>query len=214
MKTGKTFTWPTLLRDHTRFAAMLPGYLAADVVPGYALAPVQREGVLLTVNSINTCPYCTGLHGQLARMAGMTKTDENDPAVVYAKVFATEAGRGKDVDAAYERLAGEIGAAHAMSVRSLCWALLWGKTTGNTINAARDKIKSWEFGSLSLLDLFVLGYYGPLFAVIAVLNAILVKSPKIPAAASAGLGAILWVPQALNILPLGIISIVYHLGIV
>ena len=43
LKTGKTFTWATLLRDHTRFVTMLPGYLAADVMPGRALAPVQRE---------------------------------------------------------------------------------------------------------------------------------------------------------------------------
>ena len=43
---------------------------------------------MLTVNSYNTCPYCTGLHGELARMSGLdstlldnsssTKSDAND----------------------------------------------------------------------------------------------------------------------------------------
>lgn len=63
------------------------------------------------------------------------------------------------------------------------------------------------------LDLFVLAYYGPLFLVIGILNMILERMPPIPAAASAGLGAALWLPQALNIAPLGFASIVLHLGV-
>ena len=38
--------------------------------------------------------------------------------------------------------------------------------------------------------------------------------PKIPSAGSAVLGAVLWVPQALNILPLGLASIVVNAGVV
>ena len=41
--------------------------------------------------------------------------------MIYAKTFATESGRGKDVDAAFDQLVGKIGPAHAASVRALCW---------------------------------------------------------------------------------------------
>jgi len=201
-KTGKTFTWSTLLRDHTRFVTILPNYLAAYIIPSYALSPTTIEGGMLTVNSHNTYPYCAGLHGQLARMAGMgQEPDKFDPAVGYAKTFAIEAGRGSDVDASFDVLVCQIGTARAKSVQALCWALLWGKTTDNTINNARDNV-------------FVLAYYGPLFLVISVLNKILKIIPGIPGYVSASLGAISWLPQAMNIVPLGIASIVMNFGVV
>ena len=90
-----------------------------------------------TVNSVNTCPYCTGLHGQRARMAAPSST-RAPPEVKFAKVFAEEAGRGPKVDAVF-RAAGAPARA-AQRARALCWALLWGKTTGNTINAIRGKL--------------------------------------------------------------------------
>ena len=135
-KTGKVWTsWATFIRDHTRFMVELPGYLAAYLWPGRSLDPITLESVMLTVNSVNTCPYCTGLHGQLARMAG-AEPDAQAPAVKYATTFAHEAGRGADERAAFESLSKELGDRKASSVRSLCWALLWGKTTGSrTIGA-------------------------------------------------------------------------------
>ena len=215
VKTGKTFTWSTLLRDHTRFVTILPNYLAAYIIPSYALSPTTIEGVMLTVNSHNTYPYCAGLHGQLARMAGMgQEPDKFDPAVGYAKTFAIEAGRGSDVDASFDVLVCQIGTARAKSVQALCWALLWGKTTGNTINNARDKILGMKLTSVGTLDVFVLAYYGPLFLVIGVLNKILKIIPGIPGYVSASLGAISWLPQAMNIVPLGIASIVMNFGVV
>ena len=214
-KTGKVFTWTTLLRDHTRFVSVLPSYLLAYVGPSStSLAPQMIESVMLTVNSHNTCPYCTGLHGQLARMAGIGMPDPEDPAVKYARTFALESGRGSVVESSYDSLASAIGTDRATSVQALCWALLWGKTTGNTINSARDKLLNMKFGSVTSLDLFVLAYYGPLFLVIGVLNEILTKMPSMPASVSAGLGAFLWVPQAINIAPLGIVSVALNRGIV
>ena len=65
------------------------------------------------------------------------KIDQKAPVVVYATTFALETGRGAKVQAAYDKLAGAIGGGKALSARALCWALLWGKTTGNTINAVR-----------------------------------------------------------------------------
>ncbi|KAL3776629.1 hypothetical protein ACHAW5_000886 [Stephanodiscus triporus] len=215
-KTGKVFTWSTLLRDHTRFFSVLPSYLLAYVGPSStSLVPKTIESVMLTVNSHNACPYCTGLHGQLARMAGIdAPPDPSDPAVKYARTFALESGRGGDVESSYDELASAIGDGRASSVRALCWALLWGKTTGNTINSVRDKILKLKFGSIRSLELFVLAYYGPLFLVIGVLNAVLTKMPRIPPRASAGLGAVLWVPVAVNIAPLGIVSVALNRGIV
>jgi len=205
---------------------MLPGYLGAYIpVLGFAgnggvLPSIKIEQIMVTMNSYNTCPYCTGLHGQLARMAGAAKIDEtdsdsdsDDPALAFAKTFAIESGRGPDVDASYRKLcsstADELGQEErARSVQSLCWALLWGKTTGNTINNARDKILNLQLSKITSLDLFVLAYYGPLFGVIGVLNMGLKHMPTIPSKAGNLIGAFLWLPQALNILPLGIVSIV------
>lgn len=216
-KTGKLFTWKTFAQDHTRFAAMLPAYLGAYVSPpglGRSLSPVEIESVMVTMNTYkNACPYCSGLHGQLARMAGANDIDALDPAVVYTKVFAQEAGRGPVEAAAFDALKAAMGPARASSVRSLCWALLWGKTTGNSINAARDKLLSRHFSDITTLDVVLLGYYGPLFFVIGVLNQILLKAPaNVPSWFSSTLGAILWVPQALFIAPMGILCVAVNGG--
>lgn len=99
-KTGKVWSWSTMIRDHARFAAMLPTYLGAYIMPGSCLRPNQIELVMTTMNSYNTCPYCTGLHGQLARMAGVSSDrpdTASDPAVAFAKTFAVESGRGECV---------------------------------------------------------------------------------------------------------------------
>ena len=56
--------------------------------------------------------------------------DKKAVEVVYATTFAEEAGRGAKVRAAYATLVCAVGPGKALSVRALCWALLWGKTTG------------------------------------------------------------------------------------
>jgi len=213
-KTGKLFTARTFTRDHTRFASMLPGYLAAYIVPGRALAPAVIESVMVTMNSYNTCPYCDGLHGQLARMAGANEIDETLPHVIYAKKFAQEAGRGEGERIAFVTLEQAIGKAKGASVKYLCWALLWGKTTGNSINNALTKVLSRDMGTISALDILLLLWYGPLFLVISILNTILAKMPHVAGFISTVLGAVLWVPQALFIGPLGIICIILHCGVV
>lgn len=213
-KTGKIFTAKTFSRDHTRFAAMLPGYLGAYIGPGRALAPAVIEAVMVTMNSYNTCPYCTGLHGQLARMAGADEIDETSHHVIYATKFAQEAGRGEEVQTAFSVLEEKIGSAKAASVKYLCWALLWGKTTGNSINNARSKVLGCKLTSISPLDLLLLVWYGPLFLVIGVLNLILAKAPPVAGLVSTILGAILWLPQAIFISPLGIICILLNCGVV
>ena len=58
----------TFSRDHIRFMSELLHYLGAYAGPR-ALAPSTIESVMVTMNSVNTCPYCSGLHDELARMA-------------------------------------------------------------------------------------------------------------------------------------------------
>ena len=67
--------------------------------------------------------------------------------------------------------------------------ITWGKTTGNTLNNARDKILKLKLDRVTSIDLFILCYYGPLFSVIGILNKILLVMPQIPKVASAALGA-------------------------
>lgn len=209
-KTGVLWTTSTFTRDHCRFAWELGSYIGAYVGPRRAVDPKTIESVMVTVNSINTCPYCTGLHGQLARMAD-TIVDPKAPAVMYAKAFAEQTGRGAICRAAFEELSASVGPSKAASIRSLCWALLWGKTTGNSINSVRTKLVSFTWHKISPFELLMFLYYGPLFLVIGILNAGLTAAPNVPAWFSAIFGACLWVPQALHILPLGILCLALRL---
>jgi AhpD family alkylhydroperoxidase len=208
-KTGKLWTASTFTRDHVRFMAESLHYLGAYVGPR-ALPPKTLEAVMVTVNTINTCPYCTGLHGQLARMAG-TVVDKKAPEVVYATTFAEEVGRGSKVQVAFDKLAATIGFGKALSVRALCWALLWGKTTGNTINDVRDKLVSLRWTKISPFGLVVLALYGPFFIVVGIANAALSLMPAVPAWFSTGLGVVLWAPQALHFLIFGLLSLAVRL---
>jgi len=213
-KLGKIYTPETFTKYHTRFAAMLPGYIAAYIFPGRALAPALIESVMVTMNSKNTCPYCTGLHVELARMAGADNIDKNSPPIVYATKFAEAAGRGKKERAAFVVLEEAIGSGKAASVHCLCWALLWGKTTGNSINNALTKVMGGDIRAISGLDVFLLLWYGPLFLVIFLLNLILARMPHVSPLISTTIGVVLWLPQALFILPVGISCIVLHRGVV
>ena len=136
-------------------------------------------------------------------MAGTDPATYESPCVKYAEVFAEHQGRGAAVEEAFGKLQEDEGAARAKSAKALCWMLLWGKTTGNSINLARDRVLSLKLNQLRPIDALVVAFYGPLFIVIALLNAALSIMPPIPPKASAALGAVLWVPQALHVGLLG-----------
>ena len=102
-KTGKVWVTSTFTRDHVRLAWELPSYLGSYLNPFTAIEPKVIESIMVTVNSINTCPYCTGLHGQLLRTTGIEKPVAS-PAVDFAKTFAEHSGRGAAVQAAYTKL--------------------------------------------------------------------------------------------------------------
>lgn len=136
-------------------------------------------------------------------MAGTDPSTYESPCVKFAEVFAENQGRGAAVEEAYGKLVEAEGAPRARSAKALCWMLLWGKTTGNTINMARDRVLMLKLTQLRPVDALVVACYAPLFIVIAVLNAALSKMPPIPPKASAALGAVLWLPQALHVGLLG-----------
>ena len=82
----------------------------------------------------------------------------SSPAVDFAKTFAEEAGRGAAVRAAFDKLVAAEGTGRAKNIRSLCWMLLWGKTTGNSINAVRGKLLSGKLWKISPFDLIMFLY--------------------------------------------------------
>jgi len=217
---GAWTSWTSFTSDHTRFVSILPWYLGC-----YAfLSPYTTECVMNTMNDTCpeiTCPYCTGLHGELLRLCrkpegnntnNATIINTSDPSVAYAKTFCLGRGRGKEVETKhYAKLVDAIGSSKASSVHALCWALLWGQTTGNTVNGARNKLFSG--GPISSLEVFVTIWYGPLFIAIGILNAILKNVPgSFPSLVSASLGVVLWIPQALFITPIGLVSLIQHGG--
>jgi len=216
---GSWTSWKAFTSDHTRFLTMLPGYLGAYVL----LTPFQTECVMMTVNTTRpkkTCPYCSGLHVELFRLCHNPVGDDQgisptDPVVVYARAFCLAGGRGTEVTKELAKLADAIGPSKASCVNRLCWALLWGQSTGNSINNARDKILSLKLTSVSLLDLVILVWYGPLFIAIGILNAVLKRIPgHFPTLVSILLGVVFWIPQTVFIAPLGLLSLIRHFGVV
>lgn len=201
----KMWTLSGCLADHREVLRNLPR-IAGAYVGKHAVPAAINESVMVTVNSVNSCPYCEGLHGELARMAGVEDADKlmkassegecrllvDDPAISFARIFAENDGRGSNVDAAFSALAAATSEPYAASVRALCWFLLWGSLGGNTINGffARLTGKSKE-NSATLFELLFVLYYGPLFLIIAIVNALLKFAPRVPAWFSAAFGLLL-----------------------
>ena len=97
----KIWTLGGCLADHRSVFLSLPRIAGAYVGPN-SVAPQLNESVMVTVNSVNSCPFCEGLHGELARMAGvddpqgLMKAESeaecrkfvDDPAISFARSFA------------------------------------------------------------------------------------------------------------------------------
>lgn len=203
------------LSDHEEVFAALPRILGAYVGPN-ALSPALGESVMVAVNSAKACPYCEGLHGNLARLAGVDNAAlqaaasvadctavVDDPAIAYARVFAEHNGRGPEVDAAYDAVVLEHGEGRAGSVRALCWFLTWGALGGNTLNGALFGTN----GPRTRFDLAFAAYYSPLFAVIAAMNFGLARAPSpMPPAFFAGMGVTLTVAGGAWLTPVAILA--------
>lgn len=221
----KIWSARSCLSDHLSVAASIPkiydAYVGCNAVP-----PAMNEAVMVTVNSVNDCPYCAGLHGELARMAGVDNaqkimsagsaseaaslaTKESCAAVGYAHGFAERGGRGVREDDEFAKIVASYGPGKASSIRALCWFLLWGSLGGNTINA-------FAFGRLCgkpqanssfVFELVFFLWYGLLFGVIAVLNAMLKYMPKVPGFVSASIGFVLTTCASIWVLPVALVSV-------
>ena len=158
------------LEDHAAVFASLPKILGA-YVGSNSLSPQLGESIMVAVNSANACPYCEGLHGELARMAGVDGSADlqaassvaectavvDDVAISFARTFADCGGRGEEVDAALAEVAAEHGEGKAASVEALCWFLTWGSLGGNTLNAVLFE------GRRGAFEIAFAVYYAPLF---------------------------------------------------
>jgi hypothetical protein len=130
---------------------------------------------------------------------------EYAPGITYARVFAEEDGRGPKEEAAFDALVQAMGAGQASSVRAECWFLYWGSYTGNTLNGILGR-KAGKPLSLPF-KLFMLVFYGPLFAEIALVSKIVSVLPVVPAAIGSGFGAILSINAGIWFIPVGLFAI-------
>jgi AhpD family alkylhydroperoxidase len=218
----KIWTLSGCLADHRSVILNLPRIAGAYVGPN-AVDPKLNESVMVTVNSVNSCPYCEGLHGELARMAGvddaaglMQARSEgecrkfvDDPAISFARIFAEQDGRGSKVEQAFTQLSNATRPAFAKSIRALCLFLLWGSIGGNTINAFFSRLAgNPKSGSSVLFELLFILYYGPLFLIIALVNALLRFAPRVPGWFSAAFGLLLTAIAGTWIVLPGIIGLI------
>eukprot|EP00929_Paragymnodinium_shiwhaense_P101998 TRINITY_DN65196_c0_g1_i1.p1 TRINITY_DN65196_c0_g1~~TRINITY_DN65196_c0_g1_i1.p1 ORF type:complete len:241 (+),score=51.42 TRINITY_DN65196_c0_g1_i1:73-795(+) len=192
-------------RDHGIVLKHIPKIFDA-YVGSNRIDPELAEAVMLAVNSANSCSYCTGLHCELGRMAGVEGARELNaavdihaataikdvPGVSYGRVFGEDAGFGKASEngASYERIRTAYGAGKAASLRALCWFLHWGSYGGNTLDGILCR-KAGKPGASLLFKLLFLIYYGPLFLIIALVSCLLKPMPKVPKWFSAFFGAFL-----------------------
>jgi AhpD family alkylhydroperoxidase len=219
----KTWNLQTCLADHKDVFMSLPKILDAYAGPN-AIEPQLNESIMVAVNSVNECPYCEGLHGQLARMAGVEGPEAlqaaksvsealkvvDQPAITYARVFAENNGRGSAEEAAYADIAKHYGDGKAGSIRALCWFLQWGSVGGNTVNSVvfGRFAGSPKKGSSALFEVIFTAYYGPLFGVIWVMNQGLRLMPRVPALVSAAIGVTLTFVGGSFIVPIGIVGLI------
>lgn len=221
MYNKKMWTAKGCLADHRQVFLNIPRIFGA-YVGSNAIEPSLNESVMVTVNSENSCPFCEGLHGELARMAGVEDVStlmqaeslqacqqvSDKTAITYARLFAEGNGRGPKVQAGFQALVNAEGRGRASSVRALCWFLLWGSLGGNTINGflARFKGQGRSDSNLAFELIFTL-FYGPLFLLIAIVNALLKFFPKVPAWFSSAFGVVLTIIAAHWIIPIGLLSL-------
>jgi len=205
------------LEDHVEVWTRLPTILGAYLGP-HQIPAQLAESIMVAVNSRNNCPYCEGLHGELARMAGVEQHEQlqaaasvedctllvSDPAVAFARTFANH-HRGEDdvhaLDKAYQQVVETHGSDKAKSVEALCWFLTWGSLGGNTVNSVL-----WE-GQRGAFPLAFTIYYAPLFGVIAIMNKGLECMPNMPGVFFQGMGITLTVAGGTWMTPVGLMGL-------
>ena len=219
----KIWTFSGMLFDHKKLFNMIPDLLGAYVGEN-SIEPKLTESIMLTLNSVNKCFYCDGLHGELARVSGLNgyqvlrvaKTEQEclnimkDNAVSFARSFALNDGFGKVFDIEYKNLIKSEGEDKAKSILALCLFLHWGSLGGNTINAFINRFfgKPKENSSF-IFEVLFFAYYIILFLIIIAFSSFLRILPKVPKFISSLFGVILTFVASVWIIPLGLISYLF-----
>eukprot|EP00520_Triparma_pacifica_P013471 CAMPEP_0118638404 /NCGR_PEP_ID=MMETSP0785-20121206/3663_1 /TAXON_ID=91992 /ORGANISM="Bolidomonas pacifica, Strain CCMP 1866" /LENGTH=184 /DNA_ID=CAMNT_0006529645 /DNA_START=119 /DNA_END=673 /DNA_ORIENTATION=- len=178
------------------------------------------------MNSMISCPYCTDLHTNLGRIAGLTdpftlnsckgelkaieKLTTNEKLLAISEYcIAFHAAGGPPSTKHADKLLSVLGTpSRCTGVTSLCWFLHWGGTSGNTLNDFYSRLFSLRVASAQFAFGVVFGlWYTPLFAVIVgvskALTALPTKGPKV---ISQGLGVVLGVVGSVWIVPVGVLG--------
>jgi len=212
-----------VLRDHARITSEIPNIIGA-YVGRWAIDPQVTEGIMLTMNSVNRCSYCTGLHSELGRMSGVSKekcellnnstTEEESLSVMdhhgvkLARIFASR--NGNDMDSIIASYKSQFGSQKTASYLALCWFLHWGSFGGNTLNALFSRLIyfSPKEGSNIILEVLFTWYYLPLYVLIMIASALLSILPQVPKVVSSLLGVVLTIIASMWIVPLGILGMI------
>ena len=129
-------------------------------------------------------------------------------AIEYARIFAENNGRGPNEAAAFSKLADAEGNGRALSIRALCWFLLWGSIGGNTINGFLARLKNDGRSDSNIgFELIFSAFYGPLFLLISVVNFLLQYFPRVPSWFSSAFGVVLTMIAGVWIIPVGVLSL-------
>eukprot|EP00933_Yihiella_yeosuensis_P045079 TRINITY_DN40393_c0_g1_i1.p1 TRINITY_DN40393_c0_g1~~TRINITY_DN40393_c0_g1_i1.p1 ORF type:complete len:266 (-),score=30.78 TRINITY_DN40393_c0_g1_i1:114-809(-) len=212
-------SWGEVLADHSTIVGEIPKIFGGYVGPN-ALEPKVVEAAMLTVNSYNACPFCTDLHCELGRMAGVDDAKKLNcassekecrnvvdlPEVTYARIFAESAGRGEAEANAYQSNVKASGQGAAASLRAMCWFLHWGSYTGNTLNSIIGR-RSTTASMLFKITFFA--YYCILFwGIVSPVSFLVSYFPKVPKWFSACFGVVLITVASIWLLPLGLMALV------
>jgi len=220
----KVWIWQGSFQDHVRILIHLPFFFVAPI----ALPPKAVESVHLSVNSVNRCPFCTGLHGEIGRLAGLedalavnesaklSASEEIEFGIFsnYGKSFGTHNGRGAAVDGLFEQIREEKGVLAAKSAQGLAFFLMWGSMTGNTLisfyrGTLRGEMKE---GSNIVFEICFAVYYSLLFGIITAVSKILSFVPSnVPVFVNVIIGLVLPLVASIWIIPYAIVGLVLNL---
>lgn len=218
----KIWTWQGSLQDHVRFLVNLPFFFVAPLL----LTPKAVETVHLSVNSINRCNFCTGLHCEIGRMAGLkdvntvnecaklVSEEENVELGIFSKygaAFGKYNGRGEVVDDLFNTITSEKGFMIARSVQGLAFFLMWGSISGNTlISFYRGTLRgNMREGSNIYFEVLFALYYSVLFAVITAVSKLLSFFPSgVPSIVNIAIGLVLPLTASFWIVPYALLGLI------
>lgn len=220
----KVWTWQGSLQDHVRFLINLPFFFVAPL----ALPPKAVESIHLSVNSVNKCPFCTGLHCEIGRMAGLedakalnecaqlSRTERSDYGIYskYGTTFGKDNGRGEEVESLFNTIAKEKGMLAARCAQGIAFFLVWGSMGGNTlISFYRGTLQcNMREGSNIVFEVIFALYYSILFAIITIVSKILSFFPSnVPAIVNIIIGLVLPFVASFWIIPYAFVGILFSI---